>query len=138
MEQLSKTLQYRDINAQEVLSSVRMANSFLKRQRSDFAFNSFYEVVIKESENITSEPTLPRQRQIPRRIDDGFPNHQFSCPKDYFRQQYFEILDLLLNELSRRFNQPTFGIMGEMESMLVDSCNEMEIMKIFKRCTKVI
>ena len=124
MEQLSKTLQYRDINAQEVLSSVRMANSFLKRQRSDFAFNSFYEVVIKESENITSKPTLPRQRQIPRRIDDDFPNHQFSCPKDYFRQQYFEILDLLLNELSQRFNQPTFGIMGEMESMLVDSCNE--------------
>ena len=52
MEQLSKTLQYRDINAQEILSSisVRMVN-FLKRQRSDFAFNSFYEVVVvKESE----------------------------------------------------------------------------------------
>ena len=30
MEQLSKTLQYRDINAQEVLSSVRMSNNFLK------------------------------------------------------------------------------------------------------------
>ena len=41
MEQLSKTLQYRDINAQEVLSSVRMANNFLKRQRSDPAFILF-------------------------------------------------------------------------------------------------
>ena len=62
MEQLSKTLQYRDINAQEVLSSVRMANNFLKQQRSDPAFNSFYEVVVKEAGNVTSEPTLPRQR----------------------------------------------------------------------------
>lgn len=42
---------------------------------------------------------------------------------------------------TQRFNQPTFGIMGEMESMLVDSCNEgikMAIMKILKRCTKEI
>ena len=93
MEQLSKALQYWDINAQEVLSSVRMANSFLKWQRFDSAFNSFNEVVVKESENITSEPTLPQQRQIPCRIDDGSPNHQFSCPKDYFWQQHFEILD---------------------------------------------
>ena len=124
MEQLSKTLQYRDINAQEVLSSVRMANNFLKRQRSDPAFNSFYEVVVKEAENVTSEPTLPRQRQIPHRIDDGSPNYQFSCPKDSFRQQYFEILDLLHNEITQRFDRPIFDIMGEMENMLVNSCSE--------------
>ena len=56
-------------------------------------FNSFKEVVVKESENITNEPTLPQQRQIPCRIDDGSPNHKFSYPKDYFWQQHFEILD---------------------------------------------
>ena len=43
-----------------------------------------YEIVLKEAEDITNEPILPRQRQIPRRIDDGSPDHQFSCPKDYF------------------------------------------------------
>ena len=123
MEQLSKALQYQDVNAQEVQLSVRMVNNFLKRRRSDSAFNSFYEVVVKEAENITSKPTLPRQRQIPHRTDDGSPNYQFSCPKDYFQQQYFEILDLLLNEITQRFNQPSFGIMGEMENLLVDSYN---------------
>ena len=84
MEQLSKILQYRNINSQEVLSLVKMANNFLKRQRCDSAFNFFYEIVLKEAEDITNEPILPRQRQIPRRIDDGSPDHQFSCPKDYF------------------------------------------------------
>ena len=128
-------------NAQEVLSSVRMANNFLKRQRSDPAFNSFYEVVVKEAENVTSEPTLPRQRQIPHRIDDGSPNYQFSCPKGYFRQQYFEILDLLHNEITQRFDRPTFDIMGEMENMLVNSCSERDKKrnyKILKRCTRMI
>ena len=52
----------------------------------------FYEVVVKEVENIANEPTLPWQRQIPCRIDDGFPNYQFICPKDYFRLHYVEIM----------------------------------------------
>ena len=50
--------------------------------------NNFQAVVI-EAENITNDPTLPRQRQIPHRIDDGSPNYQFSFPKDYFQQQHF-------------------------------------------------
>ena len=131
MEQLSRTLQYRDINAQEVLSSVKMANNFLERQRSDSAFNLFYETVVR-AESITNEPTLPRQRQIPHRINDGCPNYQFSSPKDYFRQQYFETLDLLRSEIMRRFNQPTFDIMSEMENMLVHSCNQIDENKDYK------
>ena len=132
MEQLSRTLEYRDINAQEVLSSVKMANNFLERQRSDSAFNLFYEAVVREAESITNEPTLPRQRQIPHRINDGCCNYQFSSPKDYFRQQYFETLDLLRSEIMWRFNQPTFDIMSEMENMLVHSCNQIDENKDYK------
>ena len=29
----------------------------------------------------------------------------------------------MLNEITQRFNQPSFGIMGEMEKLLVDSYN---------------
>ena len=59
MEQLSRTLQYQDINAQEVESSIKMANNFLEQQRFDSAFNLFYETVVREAESITNEPTLP-------------------------------------------------------------------------------
>ena len=43
---------------------------------------------------LTSEPTLPCYMKRPRRIDDGEPEHRFETPKAYFRQQYFELLDL--------------------------------------------
>ena len=38
------------------------------------------------------EPTLPRQRRILKRIDDGSSNHVYSSAKDFFRCQYFDVL----------------------------------------------
>ena len=69
------------------------------------------------------QPTLPRQKRIPKRIDDNTQNHVYSTPKDFFRHQYYEVLDLLKEELVSRFDQPTYMILKEMESLLIDSCN---------------
>ena len=123
MEQLSKTLQYKDINAQEVSTAVNAAKRFLERQRDPLAFESFYSSVVEEARELTEDPVLPRQRHIPRRVDDGAPNHHFQTPEDFFRQQYFEVLDLLMNEITQRFNQPAFSVLHEMEIMIIDSCN---------------
>lgn len=122
-EQVSLTLQYKDINAQEACMAVNAAKSFLIRQRSDSSFHTFYQSVADEASKFTLSPVLPRQRKSPRRIDDGAPSHTFSSPEDYYRKQYFEVLDMLSGELARRFDQPTFSLLQEMERLLVDSCN---------------
>lgn len=122
-EQLSITLQRRDINAQEAVKAVNQAKSFFGRHRSDSAFNGFFQTITKEAEDLTQPPTLPRQRQVPRRIDDGSQAHQFTTVEEYFRKQYFEALDLLSGELDRRFQQPSFRFLEEMECLLVKSCN---------------
>ena len=96
MEQLSKTLQYKNINAQEVLTAVNAAKRFLERQRDDLAFKSFYSSVVHEAHELTGEPTLPRQRRIPCRVDDGAPNHHFESPEDFFRKQSQEKLNIYL------------------------------------------
>ena len=91
-EQLSATLQYNDVNAQEVPLPVSAAVAFLERQRSDAAFDRFYDSVVEEAKAYTQEPTLPRMRKIPKRINDGDPNHQHPSAKALFRQQYYEVL----------------------------------------------
>ena len=123
MEQLSKTLQYKDINAQEISTAVNAAKRFLERQRDNLAFKSFYSSVVEEARELTGEPMLPRQRRIPRRVDDGAPNHHFQSPEDFFRKQYYEVLDLLVNEITQRFNQPAFSVLQEIERMIIHSCN---------------
>lgn len=82
-----------------------LAEQFVSRQRTDNAFDSFYSSVVIDSKKVTAEPVLPRQRRPPKRIDDGTSPHTFSTPKDYFRKQYFEVLDIIASELNSRFQQ---------------------------------
>ncbi len=122
-EQASSTLQYKDINAQEAAMATDAAKSFLGRQRSDSAFHGFYQSVVSEASDYTQDPTLPRQKRIPKRVDDGASSHTYSLPEEYYRQQFYEVLDVLTQEMTRRFDQPTFTLLREMEKLVIDSCN---------------
>ena len=112
-EQLAITLQGKDVNAQVTISAVNATKSFLQRQRSTESFNTFYQsaVVESQSQKLTSEPLLSRQ------------SSQYQSVEAYFRQQYFEVLDILNNELERRFDQESLKLLIEIERLLVDACN---------------
>ena len=122
-EQLSMSLQRKDINAQEAVRAVTQAKSLFRRHTSDSAFNDFFQAILKEADELTQPPVLPRQRQVPRKIDGGAPAHQFTTVEEYFRKQYFEMLDLLSRELDNRFQQPSFKFLQEIECILIKACN---------------
>ena len=122
-EQLSATLQYKDINAQEISSAVNSALAFLERQQSDSVFDKFYDSVLEEAKFYTEEPTLPRKRKLPKRYNDGAAEHQYDLARDMYRHKYVEVLDLLISEVRRRFHQPSFMILHDIEQLLVNSCN---------------
>ena len=64
-EQLSHTLQSKDITIQEARGAAHITEKFLGRQRTDTAFEEFYKAVNSASENLTDEPVLPRSRKLP-------------------------------------------------------------------------
>ena len=55
-------------------------------------------------------------------MNDGAAPHQYQTPKDCFRQQYFQSLDEVINELSRRFDQKDLKVVEEMEKLLFSAC----------------
>ena len=61
---------------------------------------------------------------MPRRIDSGAQSHHYASLiiNDYFYKQYFEVIDVLTCELAR-FLQPSFSILEEIETVLIDSSN---------------
>ena len=64
-EQLSSTLQGKDTTIQEAKGAGAMlAESHLRRQRSDDAFDRFYESVVKEELDLTEEPVLPGKLKV--------------------------------------------------------------------------
>ena len=44
-------------------------------------------------------------------------------PREYYKQQYYEVLDILASELKRKFHKDTLVILHEMEDILIISCN---------------
>ena len=68
----------------------------LERIRTDVKFKAFYDsVVMKASQLFCDPPVLPRQRQIPRRLDDGTAQHSFSSVEKY----YSTLMPLTMNYL---------------------------------------
>ena len=124
IEQLSLTLQWKDTTIQEGVQAASLAISFLEKQRTDDAYDTFYSQIVAESKDLTSAPILPRQRRPPRQIDSGSASHVFTDPKSYFRKLYFEVLDIVIGELKNRFCQECgMLIAAKLEKILVDAAN---------------
>ena len=64
-EQLSRTLQAKDITIQEAKEATLLAEAHLRRQRSNTAYDAFYEKTVLESNTLTSEPKLPIKLKPP-------------------------------------------------------------------------
>ena len=79
--------------------------------------------MLKESVNETDLPCLERQRKAPKRLDNGSTGHHFSNPKAFYRQQYFEVLDLLHQEICSRFEQKGFSLLKDIEEVLLKAAN---------------
>ena len=110
-EQLSKSLQSSSITAHEAYMAVAAVKHFLQQQRIESSFDYFYRSVVDELKYLTMLPTSPQQKWVPVRIDDDAPNHHFSTPEEHFRKQYYEVHDLITNELERRYEQESFQIL---------------------------
>ena len=90
---------------QEAVKAISVTQSFYKRQRQDEAFNTFFDRVEQDSRSLNiGLPVLPRYRKPPQRFG-GDTQHEFMQPREYFRQKYFEACDILIGELSDRFEQ---------------------------------
>ena len=100
-EQLSINLQSVDLTVQEALNGARLLRTHLQTLRNDGYFDRFYDSVCL---TLMDDPFLPRQRKAPRRYDEGAEPHRFDSPKARYRHAYYEVLDLAIGEIERRFN----------------------------------
>ena len=122
-EEISKVLQAKNLSLQESLGSIHALQHFYERQRSDDAFNGFFDQLVEEANSLKiGEPKLPRYRKQPKRFEGSSP-HQFDTPKSYFRQVYFESCDLLIGELKSRFEQSSIEPVLAIERLIMKAAN---------------
>lgn len=95
-DNLSKSLQDKTRSAAEGQQIADMVVRTLSTLRCDDSFDLFWLKVLKKAELLDLEPQLPRHCKRPRRFDDGLAESEFhDDPKAYFRQLYYEAVDLV-------------------------------------------
>ncbi|KAI8487209.1 tRNA selenocysteine 1-associated protein 1 [Branchiostoma belcheri] len=123
-EEVSKSLQRKDLSVQEAVTCVNTLKSFYRRQRTDASFDAFYDSAEEAARELNiGEPALPRYRRQPRRLDDGSQPHRHDSPKDFYRQIYFQACDLLVGELTDRFDQDFLKPVLAIENVLLSAAN---------------
>ena len=111
--------------------------------RNDESFHLFWEKVSLLSKSLeVDEPQLPHRCKRPSRYEEGTSAGDFpSDPKDLFRQQYFEAIDLIIVCINDHFDQPGYKIYRQAEELLLKSCkkepfqSELDLVQNFTKMT---
>ena len=124
-ENLSKTLQSSSISAAGGQKVSGLTLKTLEGIRSDDQFDLFWKLVLLKSRNLDiSEPDLPRKRKMPRRFEVGEGETHFPVTvEEHYCRYYFEALDLTINCIRQRFDQPGYRMYQHLESLLLKTSN---------------
>lgn len=120
IEVLNTQLQLKDLHINESNALVDSLKNGLKASRNDERFNEVWAGIIEKSKELElEEPNIPRLRKAPRRYDGQASPHEFQIP-DYYRKQYYEIIDRTSASLDERFDPNTMKLMNEIENFITE------------------
>ena len=85
---------------------------------------------------LTSSAT--RRRKTPKRFEQGeSPPDYDSTPKDMYRRKYYEALDLLLQAIDTRFNQPGYRAYCCLQNLLLQVFKEKDYSEEMKKVLEI-
>ena len=106
--------------------------------RSDECFDLFWEKVkAMAMERDVDEPKLPQQRKRPKRYEEGASAEFDSSAKDMYRRVYFEALDLIIQAIKDRFNQPGYRVYHCLENLLLKAARGEEFSEELKLASSI-
>ena len=129
-EQVSLTLQTKNIALHDALSAVDAAKKFFKRTRSDETFDKFYDNLVSTArKHSIDEPELPRQKQCPVHYENSSNTH---TPVSYYRKIFFEACDVLHGELEQCYSSQHITSIIAIEKILINAANGLELQAEYK------
>lgn len=123
-EELARALQNSSITASGAKHSALLVIRKLEELRTVTNFNRIYEHTNETAEELELDnPMEPRQKKVPQRFEyasKAEPSSKIKA-KDNLRLEYYQIIDLLMNKLSARFEQSGLKQLCELEKLIMDS-----------------
>ena len=88
-EQLSVSLQSKNTTIMEALHATQLDRIHLTRLRDETTFDRFYEKTMSAATELTAQPTLPRYKRQPRRLDGGSLPYRHNSVESYHRHMFY-------------------------------------------------
>nr|XP_011435340.2 zinc finger MYM-type protein 1-like [Crassostrea gigas] len=122
-DNLSRTLQKKDLSAAEGQHITELSLTTLSEMRNKDSFDTFWESLNNKLDDLdVSEPRLPRRRKMPKRLETGNAPPEFATSeKELYKQMYYKALDLVMSCVKERFDQPGFRVYRHLEDVLLKS-----------------
>lgn len=123
-DNLSKTLQHETMSSAQGQHIAKLTVDVLKSLREADKFALFYEKVLLYQKKLgINPPALSRKRRVPQHLEFGTSSgdHPLSV-EDHYRVIYYEALDLFIQGITNRFEQPGYLIHQNLEELLLKTC----------------
>ena len=127
-DNLSKSLQAPRMSAAEGQTVASMTVRTLQTLRGENMFFLFWSKATKMAgDHGIHEPVVPRHRKRPMRYEIGEGDgHVVKDAETRYRFIYYEGLDLLINGIKDRFQQPGYQTYSKLEGLLLKSANKQD------------
>jgi len=103
-----------------VTTTVQMLQSL----RDDVKFDELYDDCVRTAASLDiDEPKLGRRVPPPWRLDKGSAGHHPLTCRDKFRKQYNEFLDVAVATISDHFDNLSYVLFEQIETILVDAAS---------------
>ena len=98
-----------------------MTKRTLQTMRDEQHFNLFWEKVKRMADDKdVNDPVLPRKRKVPQHFETGNAPAEFpSTAKDHYRRIFFKALDLLVQAIADRFDQPGYRTYHSLQALIL-------------------
>ena len=124
-DNLSENLQSPQHTAAEGEKIAYLAQSTLLRMHFDDNFDLFWERILKLKEGFgVNEATMPQKRKTLARHEDGIAEPEYSTPKSYYRQIYYQTIDLISSFILKRFDRPGLKTYKVLQDLLLNVAKE--------------
>ena len=128
MECLNKSLQSSKVTISGMLEMVSMTKTELLRLRSEEKFDEIMSCCEEMCSNLELEQlSMPRIRKIPKKFDDNVrTTHQPQTVTDYFRPEFFKIIDSCIGRLDEYFTSNDILQVKQLSDLLLESSTDEE------------
>ena len=128
-DRLSQTLQSKKMSAVSSKCLAMLTVETISDLRNSESFNALYNLCLKEIQEIefVEEPVLKRKRKEPKYSllhylegnESRSKAHHPTIPRDHYQKQFYPAFVVLISSVRDRFDQPSFFVFENLESLLI-------------------